>query len=198
MRQLKVQGLSDASCLKSVSLVCHCGRMLMCAAACVCVCVRACLPLCACVCVCVCVCGDALRTVYGQDFGLYKYFNYYLSTLFEYTQLCDKKESKPSAAKYYCSSRLVAIVVTTRLVMHRFPSKRNSSRHRGLCREREKDTQTLHTTRHSNITDDQTPKHYRHPNITNDHMNVRDILYNTDVITSTVKLIVHSTVGKLV
>ena len=164
----------------------------------VCVCVRvcACLPLCACV--CVCVCGDALRTVYGQDFGLYKYFNYYLSTLFEYTRLCDKKESKPSAAKYYCSSRLVAIVVTTRLVMHRFPSKRNSSRHRGLCREREKDTQTLHTTRHSNITHDQTPKHYRHPNITNDHMNVRDILYNTDVITSTVKLIVHSTVGKLV
>ena len=54
----------------------------------------------------------------------------------------------------------------------------------GLCGEREKDTQTLQTTRHSNITDD--------------HMNVRDILYNTDVIMSTVKLIVHSSVGKLV
>ena len=32
----------------------------------------------------------------------------------------------------------------------------------------------------------------------NDYNNVRDILYNNDVITNIVKLIVHSPVGKLV
>ena len=32
----------------------------------------------------------------------------------------------------------------------------------------------------------------------NDYNNVRDILYNTDIISSIVKLIVHSLVGKLV
>ena len=32
----------------------------------------------------------------------------------------------------------------------------------------------------------------------NAYNNIRDILYNTDVITNTVKSIVHSSVGKLV
>ena len=70
MRQLKVQGLSAASCLKSVSLACHYGRMLMCACACACVCVCVCVRVCMRACACLCVCMHLEQPLWTRFWAL--------------------------------------------------------------------------------------------------------------------------------
>ena len=59
----------------------------------VCVCVCVCACVCVCVCVCVYVRARAWNSPYGQDFALYKCFNYYyicISDAMNKAEICGK------------------------------------------------------------------------------------------------------------